>query len=303
MNKYQELENILAKENIKYMESMKKHTTMQVGGCCDCLVTPTTIVEISNVINWARLNNIRYFIIGNGSNLLVFDGLVHALIIKIANKFSEVKIEDNIIVASSGISMPKIAQIAKQNSLSGFEFACGIPGTIGGSTRMNAGAYGGEMSDIIESVTYLNERNEICTIHNADIKFAYRHSIFCEFKDYTILSVKFKLKVTSLHDIIVKMDENMQARRTKQPLEYPSAGSVFKRPVGYFVGKLITDCNLKGVSVGGAQVSTKHAGFVINTGNATCLDVLNLIKLIQKTVYEKFGVELKTELEIIGGIK
>ena len=303
MIRYIGLEDVIAKEKIRYNEPMNKHTTMKIGGECDCMVLPTEMDDIINVINYAKANNIEYYIIGNGSNLLVKDEGVHKLIIKIAGAFNTIEVEENYITVLSGCSIPKAALIARKNLLSGFEFACGIPGTIGGGVRMNAGAYGGEFSDIIDEITFLDEENKICVVKNEDMDFGYRHTIFTNRVNCVILKAKFKLNFGNEEEIVKKMEENKQARITKQPLEYPSFGSVFKRPEGYFVGKLIQDSGLKGKQIGGAQVSEKHTGFIVNRGGATCNDVLELIKLIQETVFEKFNVELKTEVVVIGGEK
>lgn len=303
MEKYIALENIISKDKIRYNEPMSKHTTMKVGGPCDCMVLPTQMDDIINVINFAKENNIDYCVIGNGSNLLVRDEGVHKLIIKIAGAFNSIEVEDNCITVFSGCSIPKTALVAKQNNLTGFEFACGIPGTIGGGVRMNAGAYGGEFSDVLEEVTYLDENNNICVVKNKDMDFSYRHTIFTDRPKCVILKTKFKLEHGDLEKITEEMEKNKKARIEKQPLEYPNFGSVFKRPEGYFVGKLIQDCGLKGKQIGGAQVSEKHTGFIVNRGGATCNDVLELIKLIQDTVFEKFGVNLKTEVVLIGGEK
>lgn len=302
-NKYMGLERIIKKENIRYNEDMKNHTTMKVGGLCDCLVMPESIEEIEKLVKYAKENNIKYYIIGNGSNLLVLDEGIRGLVIKIANKFCNVKVKDNIIIAESGVSMPKLAQIAKKNVLSGLEFACGIPGTVGGCVSMNAGAYGSEMVNVVDEVVYIDDMGNINTMLGEDMDFSYRHSIFSDNQDYIILSVKFRLEHGNLDDITKLMNENTTARRTKQPLEYPNFGSVFKRPEGYFVGKLVDDSGLRGKTIGGAQVSKKHTGFMVNIGGATCSDVLNLIKFVQDTVYEKFGVHLNTEVKIIGGEK
>lgn len=302
-NKYIGLEKIVKKENIRYNEEMKNHTTMKVGGACDCLVMPESIEEIENIIKYAKDNNITYYIIGNGSNLLVLDEGIRGLVIKIANKFCNVEVKDNVLIAQSGVSMPKLSQIAKKNVLTGLEFACGIPGTVGGCVSMNAGAYGSEMVNVVDKVTYIDENGKIKTILKKDMDFSYRHSIFSDNPDYIILSVYFKLEHGNLEDITRVMNENTLARRTKQPLEYPNFGSVFKRPEGYFVGKLVDDSGLRGKTIGGVQVSTKHTGFMVNIGNATCKDVLDLIKLVQETVFEKFGVHLNTEVKIIGGEK
>lgn len=302
-NKYMGLERIIKKENIRYNEDMKNHTTMKVGGPCDCLVMPESIEEIEKLVKYAKENNIKYYIIGNGSNLLVLDEGIRGLVIKIANKFCNVEVKDNIIIAQSGVSMPKLAQIAKKNVLSGLEFACGIPGTVGGCVSMNAGAYGSEMVNVVDEVVYIDDMGNINTMLGEDMDFSYRHSIFSDNQDYIILSVKFRLEHGNLDNITKLMNENTTARRTKQPLEYPNFGSVFKRPEGYFVGKLVSDSGLRGKTIGGAQVSTKHTGFMVNIGGATCKDVLELIKYVQDTVYEKFGVYLNTEVKIIGGEK
>ncbi|MEG0873006.1 MAG: UDP-N-acetylmuramate dehydrogenase [Clostridia bacterium] len=301
MENYNGLESILSNEKIRYDEPMCKHTTMRVGGKCDCMVLPTTIEEIKNIIEYIKKENIKYYIIGNGSNLLVKDEGVHRLIIKIAGMFNEAILDGEYLTVFSGCTMPKAALIARRNNLTGFEFACGIPGTVGGGVRMNAGAYDGELSNIVDEVTYLDSNSNICTIKNKDMKFSYRYSIFTENTDWIILKIKFKLKHGIEEEIVAKMEKNKKSRIEKQPLEYPSAGSVFTRPKGYFVGKLVQDSGLRGVSIGGAQVSEKHTGFIVNKGNATCADVLELIKLVQRRVNEKFGVLLKTEVIVIGG--
>ncbi len=294
------IEDIISKDKIKYNEPMSKHTTMKVGGPVDMLVFPNTVEEIIDVIKYAKENNIPVKVIGNGSNVIVSDLGVEGIIIKLTCNMSNVFVNDEYLIAASGTSMPKIAVVAKQNCLSGFEFACGIPGTIGGGVKMNSGAYGGQLSDVLVSCKYLDNEFNLKEIDNKDMNYSYRHSIFIENPSYIILEVKLKLNKSNVEEIDKKMKENMLSRKTKQPLEYPNAGSVFRRPEGYFVGKLVSDSNLRGVSVGGAEVSEKHTGFIINKGNATCEDIKNLIKLVQKTVYEKFNVELKTEVEFIG---
>jgi len=301
LEKYIGLEKLLDKSRIKYNEPMKNHTTVKVGGNCDCLVLPESVEEIKNIISYAKENNIEYYIIGNGSNLLVVDEGVQALIIKITNKFSKIEVNGEEIIASSGASMPIVAINARKNSLSGFEFACGIPGTIGGGVRMNAGAYGGEIADVFVEATYLDTDGNIKIIKKEDMDFGYRHTFFSDKPELVILSAKFKFEKGYQDKIAEKMEENALARRTKQPLEYPNFGSVFKRPEGYFVGKLVSDSGLRGYQIGGAQVSEKHTGFIVNKGSATCQDVVDLIRHIQKTVYEKFGVHLKTEVVFIGG--
>lgn len=299
MEKYKGLESIV--ENIKYNEPMNKHTTMKVGGPCDCLVEPTSIEEIEKVLEYAKNNNIEYYVIGNGSNLLVKDEGINALVIKIANKFSKLEVNGEYIKAYAGCSVPRLSQEARIRSLSGLEFACGIPGSVGGAIRMNAGAYGSEMVNVVEKVGYLNAENELVEITGEQAEFSYRHSMFVEHPEYIVVYAIYKLTPGNVDEISAKMEENMTSRKTKQPLEYPNFGSVFKRPEGHFVGKLVDDCGLKGYSIGGAQVSTKHSGFMINTGEATCKDVLDLIEYIKKVVYEKFDVMLQEEVVVLGG--
>lgn len=294
------LEDVISKDKIKYNEPMSKHTTMRVGGPVDIMVYPNTIDEIIDIVKYAKENSIPVKVLGNGSNVIVSDLGIEGIVIKLTSNMSNINIDGDYVIATAGATMPKIAGIVKQNSLGGFEFACGIPGTIAGGAKMNAGAYGGQIEDVFVSCKYLDNELNLKEIENKDMNFSYRHSIFAENPNYIILEVKLKLDKSNVEDIDKKMKENMLSRKTKQPLEYPSAGSVFRRPVGYFVGKLIQDSDLRGVSVGGAQVSEKHTGFVVNKENATCEDIRNLIKLIQKTVYEKFNVELKTEVEFIG---
>ena len=301
MDKYKGLEEILSQDSIKYNEPMKKHTTMRVGGPCDCMVEPSSIEEIQKVLEYARKNNIKYYVIGNGSNLLVKDEGVHALIIKIANKFSEVEVNGEYIKAYSGCSVPKLSQIAKENSLSGLEFACGIPGSVGGGIRMNAGAYGSEMVNVVEKVGFLDENGKLNEIDGKDAHFTYRHSMFVDNPQYVVVYAIYKLVKGNKEEISKIMEENMNSRKQKQPIEYPNFGSVFKRPEGYFVGKLVDECGLKGYKIGGAQVSTKHSGFMVNIEDATCKDVLDLIEYVKEKVYEKFNVKLQEEVVILGG--
>lgn len=303
MNKYDKLEEIVGKDKVKYNEKMSKYTTMRVGGPCDCIVFPDEISKIREVIDFCKNENITFFVIGNGSNLLVKDEGIHGVVIKLGHRFSKIEIDGEYILAYAGATMPALSQLAKKNSLKGLEFACGIPGTIGGGVKMNAGAYGSQISDILYEVTYMDEKEEIKTIKNKDCSFGYRKSIFTINPNYVILSAKFKLERGNIDEIENKMKENSVARKAKQPLEYPNFGSVFKRPEGYFVGKLVDDAGLRGYKIGGAQVSTKHTGFIVNVDNATCKDVLNLIGYVQTTVYNKFNVKLTPEVIIIGGDK
>lgn len=303
MNKYDKLEEIVGKDKVKYNEKMSKYTTMRVGGPCDCIVFPDEISKIKEVIDFCKNENITFFVIGNGSNLLVKDEGIHGVVIKLGHRFSKIELDGEYILAYAGATMPALSQLAKKNSLKGLEFACGIPGTIGGGVKMNAGAYGSQISDILYEVTYMDEKEEIKIIKNKDCSFGYRKSIFTINPNYVILSAKFKLEKGNIDEIENKMKENSLARKTKQPLEYPNFGSVFKRPEGYFVGKLVDDAGLRGYKIGGAQVSTKHTGFIVNVDNATCKDVLDLIGYVQTTVYNKFNVKLTPEVIIIGGDK
>ncbi len=303
MNKYDKLEEIVGKDKVKYNEKMSKYTTMRVGGPCDCIVFPDEISKIKEVIDFCKNENITFFVIGNGSNLLVKDEGIHGVVIKLGHRFGKIELDGEYILAYAGATMPTLSQLAKKNSLKGLEFACGIPGTIGGGVKMNAGAYGSQISDILYEVTYMDEKEEIKTIKNKDCSFGYRKSIFTINQNYVILSAKFKLERGNIDEIENKMKENSLARKAKQPLEYPNFGSVFKRPEGYFVGKLVDDAGLRGYKIGGAQVSTKHTGFIVNVDNATCKDVLDLIGYVQTTVYNKFNVKLTPEVIIIGGDK
>ncbi|MFR3155639.1 MAG: UDP-N-acetylmuramate dehydrogenase [Christensenellales bacterium] len=303
MNKYDKLEEIVGKDKVKYNEKMSKYTTMRVGGPCDCIVFPDEISKIKEVIDFCKNENITFFVIGNGSNLLVKDEGIHGVVIKLGHRFGKIELDGEYILAYAGATMPTLSQLAKKNSLKGLEFACGIPGTIGGGVKMNAGAYGSQISDILYEVTYMDEKEEIKTIKNKDCSFGYRKSIFTINPNYVILSAKFKLERGNIDEIENKMKENSLARKAKQPLEYPNFGSVFKRPEGYFVGKLVDDAGLRGYKIGGAQVSTKHTGFIVNVDNATCKDVLDLIGYVQTTVYNKFNVKLTPEVIIIGGDK
>lgn len=301
MEKFKELEKILKKENIFYNEPMSKHTTMKVGGPAKVLVEPTDVDEIKSVIEFAKENDIQYYLLGKGSNLVVDDSGVDGIVIKISNKFANVRVENEKIYAQSGASMPLVAIEAQKNGLTGFEFACGIPGTIGGGIKMNAGAYGGEISDVAESIEYIDEEGKICNISANEANFSYRDSIFKRNSNLVVLSAVFKLKAGKKDEIIAKMSGNNASRRAKQPIELPNSGSVFKRPEGHFVGPMIIECGLQGKTVGGAQVSKKHAGFIVNIGGATSSDIKELIEIIKKEVDKKFNVKLETEIQFIGG--
>jgi UDP-N-acetylmuramate dehydrogenase len=288
----EELKNITNEANIYINEPMSKHTSFKTGGPADVLVIPENREEIVKLFKL----DVPKTIIGNGTNLLVKDGGIRGLVIKIS-KNNNYSISENVVTAESGISVVKLSKICADNGLSGLEFACGIPGTLGGAVMMNAGAYGGEFKDVVFETEFLDNNGNVSTITNHE--FGFRSSVFMKMNGI-ILSSKLKLNYEDKEIINNKMKELTEARKAKQPLNMPSAGSTFKRPEGYFVGKLIEEVGLKGYSIGGAQVSTLHAGFIVNSGNATSTDILNLIHHIQNIVNDKYGVNLETEIRIIG---
>lgn len=299
---YEKLLHIVAPEQVSTQEPMKNHTTFRIGGPADWFVTPDTKEQVRDLMALAEEEKLDVYIIGNGSNLLVGDGGIRGLVIQIGRFFSEVVIEGEYLCAKAGDSLAKIAQKAYDAGLTGLEFAAGIPGTLGGAVTMNAGAYGGEMKDVLVKVEVLCPNGEIRELDAGELQLAYRYSLVPE-KNWIVLGAKMRLAYGNKTDIKAKMDEYSLARRTKQPLEYPSAGSTFKRPEGYFAGKLIQDSGLKGAYVGGAMVSEKHSGFLINYKDATAKDMLSLIKQVQKKVYEdskELKIELHTEVKMIG---
>ena len=300
--KYLKIKEYVDKDKIKFNEPMSKHTTIKIGGPADVLVVPESVNDIVATLKFAKEYNIPVTIIGNGSKLLVLDGGIRGIVLKLGSKFANVCVDDDIITADTGVSLPRLAIIAKDNSLTGLEFASGIPGFVGGAVFMNAGAYGGEVSSVITEVTYLDENLEVKTLNNDELEFGYRNSFFKKNKDkgYVILQAKIKLEKGNKEEIFAKMKENNDARKEKQPLEYPNAGSTFKRPEGYFVGKLIDDLGLKGYKIGGAQISTKHSGFIVNVDNAKAKDVLELINYVKERVLGANGVKLEEEIIILG---
>lgn len=283
---------------VLFNEPMKYHTSFKIGGNADIFVMPSDIEELIFAVEECRKNNVDYYIIGNGTNLLVTDKGFKGVIIQIYRNMSKITSEDNTIIAQAGALLSATANTALKNNLSGFEFASGIPGTIGGAVCMNAGAYGGEMKDVVKCVKVFDGEN-VVILNNEEAGFEYRNSNIIK-KNMVVLEAVIDLNPGVYEDIKLKMKELNKQRSDKQPLELPSAGSTFKRPEGYFAGKLIMDAGLKGYAVGGACVSEKHCGFVVNNGNATSDDVINLINHVQKTVFDKFGVMLETEVKIIG---
>lgn len=283
---------------VLFDEEMKKHTSFKTGGPADIFVDCGSRLEVIRATELANEFNLPYMIVGNGSNLLVSDLGIEGVVIHIGSRMNNIEVNGNIITAEAGALLSRTANEALKHSLTGLEFAAGIPGSLGGGIYMNAGAYDGELKNVIKSVTYL-DNGEIKTKSGEELNFSYRHSMFSG-KNYVILSADIELKVGDKAEIKAKMLDLNKRRSDKQPLEYPSAGSTFKRPEGYFAGKLIQDSGLMGYSVGGAQVSEKHAGFVINKDNATSADVLKLIEHIKKTVFDNFGVMLEPEVRLVG---
>lgn len=290
---------ILGSDNVKLHEPMKKHTTFRIGGPADYYLCPHSIEELQKILQICRENKMEFFILGNGSNLLVSDKGYRGAVIQLWKNFSDIVKEGNTITVKAGALLSKVAAEALEEGLAGMEFASGIPGTMGGAVMMNAGAYGGEMKDIIKEVTVLTKEGEILILSKEEMNFGYRTSVVKE-KGYVVISVVLQLKKGDREEIRRVMDDLKERRVTKQPLDMPSAGSTFKRPEGYFAGKLIMDAGLRGFSVGGAQISEKHCGFVVNKGDATAADVLGLIGEVQKRVQEKFGVALEPEVKFLG---
>lgn len=302
MNKqyiYESLLNIIDKNNIKIDEPMKKHISFRVGGPADILVKPNTEEELSSLVKFIKKENIPYLIIGNGSNLLVRDGGIRGVVIELSDNFNNFEIDGNLIKVQSGALLSIVGKAALREELKGFEFASGIPGTLGGALAMNAGAYGGEMKHIVKSVRLMDMDGNIHELSNEEMEFDYRKSILSR-ERYIVLSAIIELEKGNYDEIKEKMADFTQRRVTKQPLSLPSAGSTFKRPPGYFAGKLIEDSGLRGLTLRGAQVSEKHCGFVVNLGNATAKDILDLIYVVKSTVNAKFGVILEEEVKILG---
>ena len=285
--------------DVKFNEPMKNHTSFKIGGPADILCEPESIEELKAVLDATKKEGIDRMIIGNASNLLVSDKGIRGVVIKISSRMNSVEVKGNRIYAGAGALLSRISNVAIKNSLTGFENLSGIPGSFGGAIYMNAGAYGMEISDVLVEALVLTYDGEIKTVKKEDMNFGYRHSIFME-NDYIILSGVLELKEGNKEEIESTVREITKRRNDKQPLNLPSAGSVFKRPEGHFAGKLIEDCGLKGYSVGGAKISEKHAGFIVNYNKATAKDVLDLIKHIEAVVYEKFGVKIEPEIKLIG---
>lgn len=295
---YNRLAEIVSEEEILQNEQMSKHTTFRIGGNADMFVSPKKD-QVADIIALAKKYEVPVTIIGNGSNLLVGDKGIRGLVLSFGKEAEEIMVDGNCMVVSAGALLSKIAAEAAKRSLTGFEFAAGIPGTLGGAIVMNAGAYGGELKDVLISATVLTPEGKVLELSNGELELSYRHSCIPE-KGYIVLEAVLEFMPGEETAIREKMADFKSRRVEKQPLEYPSAGSTFKRPEGYFAGKLIQDAELRGYRVGGAQVSEKHCGFVINRENATANDVLQLIEDVKRMVYDKFQVELEPEVRMIG---
>ncbi|MCL2051488.1 MAG: UDP-N-acetylmuramate dehydrogenase [Lachnospiraceae bacterium] len=293
------IKQIVPVENLLVNEPMSRHTTFKVGGPADLFIRISAKEQLISLVPFLRKLELDYFVIGNGSNLLVGDRGYQGVILSISECLNGINIKDDCIVAEAGAMLSRVSELAASQSLAGMEFASGIPGTIGGAVVMNAGAYGGEMSSITESVLVMDSKGEEMVLSNETMEFAYRNSVVKN-RPYIVLAVTLRLAKGDAAQINQKIDELKKRRREKQPLEYASAGSTFKRPPGKFAGKLIMEAGLRGFSIGGASVSEKHCGFVINEGNATALDILEVIKEAKERVYDRFDIKLEPEIIFLG---
>jgi UDP-N-acetylmuramate dehydrogenase len=296
---FNQLCNISGVENVFVDEPMYKHTTFKVGGKADYYIIPQTVEEIRELVSFLKTTDLPFCVIGNGSNLLVSDMGYHGAIIQISKNFNRIKVNGTSIEAQAGALLADIAEKSCEAGLKNFEFAAGIPGTIGGAAVMNAGAYGGEMKQVLIRIIVTDEDGNMIKLSNEELNLGYRTSIIGP-NHYTVLEAEIGLEQGNTEQIKQLIEDYQQRRADKQPLEFPSAGSTFKRPEGYFAGKLIMDSGLRGFSIGGAQVSEKHCGFIINKGNATANDIITLIRYVQNKVWEQFEVKLETEVKMLG---
>ena len=303
MGRLEELKKLLAERcptlELRVNEPMAKHTTFRIGGPAALMALPGTKADASAAVKTARELGLEPFFLGNGSNLLAADEGTDRFLIKLTGEFDEIREVNRVLEAGSAVLLSRLSNAALGRGLAGLEFASGIPGSVGGAVTMNAGAYGGEIAQALEEVTFLDEAGNIQTIPASACGFGYRKSIFSN-GTYLILKARFRLEQGDPHAIKARMDELTAQRKAKQPLEYPSAGSMFKRPPGHFAAALIDQCGLKGLTVGGAQVSEKHAGFVVNRGGATCADVLDLVRQVRERVLQQTGVTLEMEVKTLG---
>lgn len=298
MSILKELQQIIDPEHILIDEELKNHTYTKLGGKADFFVTPSTIEEVQEIIRFANKTAVPFTLLGNGSNVIVRDGGIRGIVLSL-KKFLGIRRDGDKVIAESGARIIDASRFALSEHLTGLEFACGIPGTVGGALYMNAGAYGGEVKDCLERALVVDAAGEVHRLPAEAFDLAYRTSNIAE-KGYIVLEATFRLEKGDYHEIKAVMDDLTYKRESKQPLEYPSCGSVFKRPPGYFAGKLIQDSDLQGKGIGGAEVSTKHAGFIVNKNNATATDYISVIEMVQHEVKAKFGVELEREVRILG---
>lgn len=296
---YEHIRTIVPEERLLFHEPMNRHTTFRVGGEAECMAVVETKEELSQLVSYLGRIEQDYFVLGNGSNLLVGDKGYRGIIVKMGPRLSAVRAEGDHIAAGAGALLSRVASVARDAALCGLEFAAGIPGSIGGAIVMNAGAYGGEMKQIVQMVRVMDKEGEILTLDNDTMEFGYRTSIIRD-RPFIVLGVVLKLTPGNKEEIAARMEELMKQRGSKQPLEYPSAGSTFKRPEGYYAGKLIMDAGLRGYRIGGAQVSEKHCGFVINAGGASAADIREVIEEVQERVRDRFHVRLEPEVIFLG---
>lgn len=292
-------QTVFPEENIRENEPMSKHTTFKTGGAAEVFIEVENAQQLIKMIPYLRLLELDYFILGNGSNLLVSDKGYQGVILQIGPKMGKITADGCRLTAQAGASLAAVAREAQKNALTGMEFASGIPGTVGGAVVMNAGAYGGEMEQLVEQVTVLNKDGEIMELDRETMEFGYRTSILKN-RPFIVLETILELKKGDGGEILAKMEELGAKRRLKQPLEYPSAGSTFKRPDGYYAGKLIMDAGMRGFRIGGAQVSEKHCGFLVNAGGASATDIYDLMQEVRERVYDQFGVRLEPEVITLG---
>ncbi|RCW73075.1 UDP-N-acetylmuramate dehydrogenase [Saliterribacillus persicus] len=295
---YKELSEIMDKTYILIDEYLKNHTYTRLGGKADIFVMPETIAEVKAIVRYAKKSQVPFTLLGNGSNVIVKDGGIRGIVLSL-KRLDAIYADGNHVVAGSGARIIDTSYYALEKRLSGLEFACGIPGTVGGALYMNAGAYGGEIKDCLKSTTVVTKDGDVLELNASELDLDYRTSNIPQ-KGYIVMEAVFELKPGKHEEIKAVMDDLTYKRESKQPLEYPSCGSVFKRPPGYFAGKLIQDSSLQGKGIGGAEVSTKHAGFIVNKKDATASDYIGVIEMVQKTVKDKFDVELEREVRILG---
>lgn len=296
---YKELSEVIKVSCIKKNEKMSAHTTLAVGGEATLFIEPETESEIIKAVKIIKSNDVPLYIVGRGSNLLVSDNGLNGAVLKLGDKFSSVLICNDSMIARAGTPIATLSKLAMKNSLSGLEFASGIPGTVGGAIAMNAGAYGGEMKDIVEWVKVIKEDGSVEVIENKDMNFSYRKSILSFNPSWVVLSIKVNLKKGKQTEILKEMQERNEKRVISQPLSQHNCGSTFKRPDGHFAGKLIEDCGLKGYKYNDVEISSKHAGFIVNNGKSTAEDMLHVINIAKKAVKEKFNITLEEEVKIL----